>query len=57
MVRVEMWKAYVRFLLAYREAADRLRRGEERVAVAFPPGSFPPPMPFSPAVPAVLGVP
>jgi REP element-mobilizing transposase RayT len=52
MVRVDMWKAYVAFLLDYREAADRLQGGEE--GVVFPPGSFPPPMPFAPAV---LGVP
>jgi hypothetical protein len=52
MVRVEMWKAYVLFLLDYREAAARLRAGEK--GVPFPPGSFLPPMPFAPAV---LGVP
>jgi REP element-mobilizing transposase RayT len=32
------------FLLAYRQAADRLRRGDLRVE--FPPGSFPPTLPF-----------
>jgi hypothetical protein len=47
IVRVEMWRAYVAFALAYREAADSLRQGLD--GVTFPPGSFPPPLPFSPA--------
>jgi REP element-mobilizing transposase RayT len=52
-VRHEMWKAYVRFCLAYREAADRLGQGVRDVV--FPPGSFPPAMPY--ALPAAEGVP
>ncbi len=36
--------AYRWFSAAYREAADRLRAGDR--TVAFPPGCFPPPLPF-----------
>ena len=33
-------------LLAYRDAADRLREGDR--GAAFPNGCFPPPLPFCP---------
>jgi len=38
--------AYLCFVIAYREAARKLRRGEQ--SVAFPSGSFPPALPFVP---------
>ncbi len=37
---------YARFVAAFREAADRLRRGD--LAAVFPVGSFPPALPFVP---------
>jgi len=45
-IRKELWEAYGWFVAAYREAADKLRKGD-RDAV-FPPGSFPPHLPFVP---------
>jgi hypothetical protein len=46
-IRKELGQAYGWFLAAYREAADRLRNGDRNAA--FPPGSFPPHLPFVPA--------
>ncbi len=46
-VRKELREAYGWFVAAYREAADKLRKGDRDVA--FPPGSFPPHLPFVPA--------
>jgi hypothetical protein len=46
-IRKELWEAYGWFLAAYREAADKLRNGDRNAA--FPPGSFPPHLPFVPA--------
>jgi hypothetical protein len=46
-IRKELWDAYGWFVAAYREAADRLRNGDRNAA--FPPGSFPPHLPFVPA--------
>jgi hypothetical protein len=46
-IRKELWEAYGWFVAAYREAADRLRNGDRNAA--FPPGSFPPHLPFVPA--------
>ncbi|HBL27923.1 MAG TPA: hypothetical protein DD490_13880 [Acidobacteria bacterium] len=46
-VRRELREAYGWFLAAFREAADKLRKGDRDVA--FPPGSFPPHLPFVPA--------
>jgi len=43
-VRKAMRNAYRAFVAAYRSAAERLRKGD--VAVEFPPGCFPPPLPF-----------
>jgi hypothetical protein len=43
-VRKALWEAYGVFLAAYREAAERWRAGDRDVA--FPTGSFPPPLPF-----------
>jgi len=43
-IRQKMLEAYRLFVLAYREAAVRLRRGE--TDVRFPEGCFPPPLPF-----------
>jgi len=43
-VRRELYEGYRAFVAAYREAADRLRSGDR--AVVFPPGSFPPALPF-----------
>ncbi len=40
----ELRKAYRRFLAAYREASCRLRSGDR--SVEFPPGCFPPRLPF-----------
>lgn len=45
-VREEMRRAYALFLSAYRVAAERLRRGERDVR--FPPGCFPPRLPYVP---------
>jgi hypothetical protein len=46
--RRRMKEAFQAFLAAYAEASTRLREGYRDVA--FPPGSFPPPMPFVPAI-------
>ena len=46
-IRKELRDAYGWFVAAYREAADRLRKGDRNAA--FPPGSFPPHLPFVPA--------
>ena len=46
-IRKELREAYGWFLAAYREAADKLRKGDRYAA--FPPGSFPPHLPFVPA--------
>jgi hypothetical protein len=43
-VRKALWEAYGFFVAAYREAAEKLRAGER--TVEFPPGSFPPRLPF-----------
>jgi hypothetical protein len=45
-IRIAMKAAYRAFLLAYRYAADQLRKGNRMVA--FPPGSFPPSLPVVP---------
>jgi hypothetical protein len=42
-IRVMLRAAYWQFVAAYREAARRLRRGDQ--LVRFPVGAFPPPMP------------
>jgi hypothetical protein len=41
-----LYEAYAWFVAAYREAADKLRKGDH--GAAFPPGSFPPHLPFVP---------
>jgi hypothetical protein len=46
-IRKELQEAYGWFVAAYREAADKLRKGDRNAA--FPPGSFPPHLPFVPA--------
>jgi len=46
-IRKELREAYGWFVAAYREAADKLRKGDRNPA--FPPGSFPPHLPFVPA--------
>jgi hypothetical protein len=46
--RRRMKEAFQAFLAAYTEASARLREGHRDVV--FPPGSFPPPMPFVPAI-------
>ena len=43
-VRRELVEAYGWFLVAYREAAEKLRQGSS--SVSFPEGSFPPRLPF-----------
>ena len=43
-VRKALWEAYGLFVAAYREAAEKLRAGDR--TVEFPPGSFPPRLPF-----------
>jgi len=43
-VRKALWEAYGHFVAAYREAAERWRAGDR--GATFPPGSFPPPLPF-----------
>lgn len=43
-VRHELYQAYRTFHLAFRAAAERLQAGEREVD--FPPGSFPPALPF-----------
>jgi REP element-mobilizing transposase RayT len=46
-IRKQLWEAYRWFVAAYREAADKLRKGDRNAA--FPAGSFPPHLPFVPA--------
>jgi hypothetical protein len=43
-VRRELWEAYRLFVAAFRQAAEKLRAGDRNVV--FPPGSFPPALPF-----------
>lgn len=45
-VREDFRQAYGLFLAAYRVASERFRAGDREVQ--FPPGSFPPPLPFVP---------
>jgi REP element-mobilizing transposase RayT len=45
--RKMLYEAYAAFVAVYREAADKLKRGDP--SAAFPPGSFPPHLPFVPA--------
>jgi hypothetical protein len=42
--RKTLREAYAWFVAAYRKAADRLKKGDREAA--FPPGSFPPHLPF-----------
>ena len=44
--RKMLYEAYAAFVAVYREAADKLKRGDP--SAAFPPGSFPPHLPFVP---------
>jgi len=44
VVRIELERAYGRFVTAFREASARLRAGDH--TAVFPTGSFPPAMPF-----------
>jgi hypothetical protein len=46
-IRKEIWEAYRWFVAVYREASEKLRNGDRNAA--FPPGSFPPHLPFVPA--------
>ena len=41
-----MWEAYAWVVAVYREAAERLRNGDQRAR--FPEGTFPPRLPFIP---------
>lgn len=50
-VRKELAEAYRLFLEAYRTASQALRSGEEKVL--FPPGCFPPGLPFVPIEPVL----
>ncbi len=43
--RRALWEAYGFFYAAYREAAERLRKGDR--SAGFPEGSFPPALPFA----------
>ena len=43
-VRLEFREAYALFVAAYREAVEKLRKGDR--AAPFPPGCFPPALPF-----------
>ncbi|HSK77375.1 MAG TPA: transposase [Thermoanaerobaculia bacterium] len=43
-MRRELWEAYAWFVAAYRDAAEKLRAGDRDPP--FPPGCFPPAMPF-----------
>jgi len=43
-VRLEFREAYALFVSAYREAVEKLRKGDR--AAPFPPGCFPPALPF-----------
>ena len=49
-VRREMREAYGIFFAVFRLAAEKLKAGEREVA--FPPGSFPPALPFVQPAPA-----
>ena len=40
----ELRSIYAALVLAYRDASESLRAGDR--SVSFPPGSFPPPLPF-----------
>jgi hypothetical protein len=40
-----LWSLYAEFVARFRDAAEKLRAGFE---AAFPPGSFPPALPFVP---------
>ena len=44
--RQELWAAYAWFVSAFREASAKLRSGDR--SARFPPGSFPPALPFVP---------
>ena len=46
-MRQEMWDAYAWFVGAFHQAAEKLKLGDR--AAAFPPGCFPPALPFVPA--------
>jgi hypothetical protein len=46
----EFWEAYSAFVLAFREAADKLKAGDR--TARFPLGSFPPGLPFVTAYPS-----
>lgn len=43
--RLALWQAYGFFYAAYREAAEKLRKGDR--SGGFPEGSFPPALPFA----------
>jgi hypothetical protein len=43
-MRRQFWEAYAWFVAAYRDAAEKLRAGD--LDPPFPPGCFPPAMPF-----------
>ncbi len=47
VARLAFRDVYAAFVAAFRDAAERLRRGDR--SACFPPGSFPPGMPFVPA--------
>jgi hypothetical protein len=47
--RRRLRESYALFLAAYRRASDLLRAGD--LTARFPPGCFPPPLPFVPAGP------
>jgi hypothetical protein len=49
-VRLELLSAYRLFVAAFREASARLNRGDP--LPGFPPGSFPPSLPFVASSPA-----
>jgi REP element-mobilizing transposase RayT len=47
LVRQELWAAYAWFVAAFREASAKLRAGDRLARFPrFPPGSFPPALPF-----------
>jgi len=43
-VRRELYEAYAKFVAAFRDASEKLRAGD--LSARFPPGSFPPALPF-----------
>jgi hypothetical protein len=43
-MRRELWEAYRLFVAAFRQAAEKLRAGDRNAV--FPPGSFPPALPY-----------